>query len=77
LLRDWTRFIRARFIMPRLPRRRRRRRVRRRKIGPGLSCELVAELVAQHAGADFFDFTFGKLTKLERPERDADEPGDS
>ena len=74
LLRDWTRFIMARFIMARLSR---RWRAWCREIGRGQPYQLIAELLAQHPGADFFDFTFTKLTELARPERDADEPGDA
>jgi hypothetical protein len=59
-----------------MPRLSRRRQVRRREIGPGLPYQSIAELLAQHSGADFFDFTLAKLAELEWPERDADEPGD-
>jgi len=61
---DWTRFIGARLIAPWLP----RRRAWRREIGPGLPRELIAELLAQHTGADFFDFAFTKLPELKWPE---------
>jgi hypothetical protein len=71
LLGDWTRFFLADIIMSRLSR---RRRAWRREISPGQPYQPVAKLLAQHPGADFFDFTFSKFAELERPERDADEP---
>jgi hypothetical protein len=71
LPRVWMRSIPARFIMPRLSR---RWRAWRREIGLGQPYQLIAELLAQHPGADFFDFALTKLTELERSERDADEP---
>src|ERR1700741_4337492 len=84
LLRDRTRFIMPRSIMTRsilarftmtLPPR--RWRAWRREIGPGQLCQFIAELLAQYPGANFFDFAFNKLTELEWPERDADEPSDT
>jgi len=79
LLRDRTRFIMTRFILARfiMLRLSRRWRAWRREIGPGQLCQFIAELLAQYPGANFFDFAFAKLTELERPERDANEPSDA
>src|SRR5215472_3010236 len=53
------------------------RRTRNREVRAGQSRQPVAELLAQHAGADFFNFTLIELTQLKRAKRDADEPRDS
>jgi len=62
------------FIVPWLSR---RRWAWRREIGLGQPYQLIAELLPQHSGADFFNFALTKLTELERPERNADQPSDA
>src|SRR5437763_4302835 len=65
---------RPRLIVPCFWRRRRRWR---REVSPQQLYQFVTELLAQHAGADFFNFAFAELSELERAERDADEPLDA
>ena len=49
---------------------------RRLEIGAGPGRQLGAELVLQHARADFLDLAFLDLAQLERAEGDADQPVD-
>src|SRR5438093_3333869 len=44
------------------------------EVGTGKACNLLAELLAQHAGLDLLDRAFGEFAELERPIGDADQP---
>src|SRR5437763_5023681 len=44
------------------------------EIGTGKRCDLLAELLAQHAGLDLLDRAFGEFAELERAVGDTDQP---